>query len=144
MKLSSPFLALLTIVAFPLHTLADFHIFNCDHCYGVGDQSGCDAPVIAVPSNQYSCSGLRNNPVIYDLDGHGGENSDFSIPNLCGVAQINAYPRSSSLIELYINNGNGQVVGSCYPGGHGKLTCPAAFDQLACSDDWVCYTYICS
>jgi len=123
---------------------ADFHIFNCLHSYGLGSQNGQDAVAVGVPSNQYNCNGIRNNPLVQDTPTTVKWGTPyFTIPNLCGTRQLDFYWYGTGF-NFYNNGGDGSLVGTCYQ-GNGKKTCyDQPFDSLLCTDAWVCISYVCS
>ena len=135
-------------------TAADFHIFNCYHSYGLpnydptsggqGDNSGLDAVAVAVPSNQYSCDGARYNPEIQGINGFvNWGTSYFNVQGLCGMDDLDFYWDGNGF-NMYEGGGDGSVIGTCYQGSSQDMSCPAAFDELDCSDDWICYSWVCS
>ncbi|KAI0369092.1 hypothetical protein BV20DRAFT_997262 [Pilatotrama ljubarskyi] len=133
---SMPLFAVLLATAIP-SALADFHIFN-----GANGSGGFAAKT--VPSNQYSCAGWQSAPVVDGVPDVDSGTSAFSVRNLCGVSQLNFYNNGNGF-DVYINNGNGQKIGTCGPGNdqsiNGGSACP---DGYAVFDAWICLTYVCS
>ncbi|TCD60001.1 hypothetical protein EIP91_010928 [Steccherinum ochraceum] len=127
-------LKLAPIGAFATLVAADFHIFNCYHGYGVGDQSGLDADAVTVPSNQYSCDGARSNPLVQGISPSwvNPGTSYFYVQGLCGMDQLDFYWNGGAY-DIYAAGGDGSVIGNCYQGSGSEMTCPAAFDQLTSS-----------
>jgi len=123
---------------------ADFHMFNCWQMFGLGTQQSANSMAIGVPSNQFNCNGIRSNPILQGLQRFVENGStNFYTPGMCGMGRMDFYWNGSGF-NMYVHGGDGKVIGTCVKGAGGKTTCPAAFEQLACTDDWVCLTSVCS
>ena len=138
MKLAQS-LALLTGASFTiLFALADFRITQ-------GIAPGGGAGLEACPSNYYNCKCLKDGDraaqVVVNDHGVGSlPASMFSVKaGLCGLGQLNFQKRGDGSWNIYKNDGDGSVQGTCYPDTAGT-SCSGGFffyDQL------VCYSYIC-
>ncbi|THH21860.1 hypothetical protein EUX98_g8258 [Antrodiella citrinella] len=138
------FLNIATALMLATTVVADFHIFNCWHSYGLGSQTGLESIAVAVPSNQFNCNGIRGNPILKDVQRFVEKGiSPFYDPGMCGVGRMDFYSNGNGF-DIYNHGGNGQTIGNCVKGGGGKMTCQAAFDEVVCTDDWVCLTNVCS
>ena len=140
---ATPILASLTSLV-----AADFHVFNCAHSYGLGNQQELQAAAVALPSNKYDCNGVRSSPSIEGLPSLYVSKSTetWNVVGLCGAKKIDAYYNSGrNEFDLYYAGGDGKVIGSCYQQSAGvKMSCSAAFDLVTCVDDWVCLTNVCN
>ena len=138
MKLAQS-LALLTGASFTiLSARADFHIVQ-------GIAPGGGAGLEACPSNYYNCDCLENGnraaQVVVNGQGVGSlPDSFFSVKaGLCGMGQLNFYKQGDGTWDIYQNDGNGALQGTCN-GNTATNDCQAGF---IFNDQLVCYSYIC-
>ena len=101
----------------------------------------------ACPSNQCNCGCFKG--------GAGGSNvvelpypqqefqTYFQVQSgLCGMPLMDFYRRPDGSWEFYVNNGNGQVQGSCYSNSDRQRSAP--FNATSSYEDrLVCYSSIC-
>ena len=139
MKLAQS-LALIISASFAIPSaLADFHIIQ-------GIAPGGGAGLEACPSNFDNCDCMENGDraarVSVNGQGQGSlPDSFFSVDaGLCGLGQLNFYKGSNGVWDIYENDGNGSLQGTCNSNS-ASSTCSNGFlffDQL------VCYSYICN
>jgi len=137
-------LAFISLLLTPVS--ADFHIFNCIHSYGLGGQNGVDPVIVGVPSNQFNCNGVYNSPIDDDNNPtsvNWGTQFFYVPAGLCGMGQMNFYWNGGGF-NFYADGGDGRLLGTCVQGGGGKMTCEKAFDQVYCTDAWVCLSSVCN
>lgn len=126
-----------------LPAAADFHIMNC-LLYWIGPNApGPENYAMALPSNQYSCSGVDNAGHGLDASSVAAGMDHFSGENVCGN-NLDFYWNGSDSYDMYIAGGDGSVVGWCYPGGGDHLYCNDGLWVNDCTDAWICYSYICN
>lgn len=99
-----------------------------------GDYKSC-------PSNYWNCdcysNGDRAGTVTNQASG-----DFFSIDGMCGVGQMNFYKDSgANSYTMYINGGNGEIIGQCYPNQAEQVCGILELDRI--TDLFVCYTYVC-
>jgi hypothetical protein len=138
MKLAQS-LALLTGASFTvLSALANFHIVQ-------GIAPGGGAGLEACPSNYYNCdcleNGVRAARVVVNGNGVGSlPASFFSVDaGLCGLGQLNFYKQADGTWNIYVNEGDGTLQGTC----NSNTAVNSCSDGFIFNDELVCYSYIC-
>lgn len=103
---------------------------------------------VTIPSKKYGCDGAR----YYSAEIEGltdfyvsSHTLTWDVKDFCGIPQMDAYyDTNAGIFNLFRAGGDGTVIGSCYPQSpQGSLRCEAAFDEVVCSDAWVCYSELC-
>lgn len=144
----------LATLALSIPCLADFHIGRADKQTNPFSK---DFPVInwtdytVCPSNYFGCQcygGLKaTSGRGVSTKGNKPPTGDFSInAGLCGVGQLDFYYRANeNKWEFYIDNGNGQLQGTCYPNNGHDLCSLRTGTVITVNyyEELVCYTKIC-
>ncbi|KAJ2982980.1 hypothetical protein NQ176_g1025 [Zarea fungicola] len=135
---------------------ANFHIGKADkvQLHTVPDQPHSPplkfTQYIACPSNYMNCNCYGRFAANADRGvevAHGSTSGDFSLKaGLCGMGQLDFYKRSGGFWEFYVNNGNGDIQGTCYKNSAELQGCginPLSVLETNYDDQIVCYSYIC-
>ena len=119
--------------------LADIHVYTIH----IDDGVGGDAGTRACPSNFYDCNyftDLRHSEAV--LPGpFDGQHNVAILSGLCNMGQLNLFINSDGTWSMYVDKGNGTIVGTCYP-NTANTTCHSAVYKTIV-DKLVCYTNIC-
>lgn len=138
-----------------LPCLADFHIGRADK---ETNPFNTDSPVlqwtdyVACPSNYFGCKCYGKISPSADRGVSTRQRKpptgDFSIEaGLCGMGQLDFYYRAAdNKWEFYVNGGNGDIQGTCYPNSTHDLCFLTTSTILTVNyyDELVCYSYICN
>jgi hypothetical protein len=99
----------------------------------------------ACPSNYWNCNcyigDRRAGKVTKKASG-----DSFSIDGMCGVGRMDFYKDpGANTYRMYLNGGNGEIIGRCYPNKASKICRDGWAPPLlaSVSDRYVCYTYVC-
>src|ERR1700731_3515250 len=103
----------------------DFHLLGGTCSDEGGDFSdGLYDYYVACPSDYYNCDCIMNGDRAgHPLTGETINDSAFSITGMCGVGQMNFYLNSDSTYSVYLNGGDGSVIGTCYSSDWSIVNC---------------------
>ena len=140
MKLAQS-LALIISASFAIpFALADFHIVLVDGVNG--------GELFACPSDYYNCDCFVNGNRRADVTVGGSEirslpEGFFSVASgLCGLEQLDFYEQSDGSWDIYEENGDGSLQGTC--NSNSAFRSCAATGSVSIYDELVCFSYICN
>ena len=124
--------------------LASFHVATIRIDEGVGSDASRLLKTLACPAYLYHClCFVKNNrdsvgviPGPFD-----GQHNVSIVSGLCGMGKLNLFKNSDGSWYIYVDKGNGTIVGTCYP-NTAYLTCNDGVDTTIV-DNLVCYSNIC-
>ena len=94
----------------------------------------------ACASDTWDCGCYINGHGAGIIPGSGGIGDFFYVEaGLCGLPQLNFYKQGDGSYDFYVNDGDGQLQGTCYS-NTAELFC----GSQVVDDQLVCYSYICN